>query len=108
LNVFSADKENDPDVLGIIGASASLHVSPIPFLKPIGAVRVGRIAEQFIVMPTQSQMEESDLDLVVASTRDAICMIEGFARELPEDVTADAIMFAWQQCQLVIDAVEEL
>jgi polyribonucleotide nucleotidyltransferase len=85
---ISADRVNDPDVLGIIAASASLHCSTIPFLKPIGAVRVGRVGEQFIVMPVQSQMEESDLDLVVAATRDAICMIEGFARELPEDVTA--------------------
>lgn len=107
-NVFSADKENDPDVLAIIGGSASLHVAPIPFLKPLGAVRVGRVNGQFIVMPTQSQMEESDLDLIVAATRDAVCMIEGFARELPEDVTADAIMFGFNQIQIVIDAIEEL
>ncbi len=106
--VLSADPENDPDVLSITGASAALHCSPIPFLKPIGAVRVGRVGEQFVSMPTHSQLEESDLDLIVAATRDAVCMIEGFARELPEDVTADAIMFAFRECQAVIDAIEEL
>jgi polyribonucleotide nucleotidyltransferase len=105
---IASDKENDPDILGIISASAALHVSPIPFLKPIGAVRVGRINEQFIAMPTATQMEESDLDLVVAATRDAICMIEGFARELPEDIVTAAILFAHQNCVVVIEAIEEL
>ena len=108
VTVHSADRENDPDVLGIIGASAALHVSPIPFLKPIGGVRVGRVGERLVVMPTHSQMEESDLDLIVAATRDAVCMIEGFARELPEDVIIAAVTFAHQQIQIVIDAIEEL
>ena len=107
-NVFSADKENDPDVLGIIGGSAALHIAPIPFLKPLAAVRVGRVDGEFVVMPTLSQMENSDLDLIVAATRDAVCMIEGFARELPEDVAADAVMFGFQQIQTIIDAIEEL
>ncbi len=106
--VLSADKEHDPDILSMIGASAALHISPIPFLKPIGAVRVGRVGEEFVSMPTHEQMETSDLDLVVAATRDAVCMIEGFARELPEDVMAAAIVFAHQQCILVIEAIEEL
>jgi polyribonucleotide nucleotidyltransferase len=106
--VMQVDKENDPDILGIISASAALHISPIPFLKPIGAVRVGRVNEQFVLMPTHSQMEESDLDLVVAGTREAVCMIEGFARELPDDVVAAAIVFAHQSCAIVIDAIEEL
>jgi polyribonucleotide nucleotidyltransferase len=105
---MQADKENDPDILGIIGASAALHVSPIPFLRPVGAVRVGRVGEQFVLMPTYAQMEESDLDLVVAATRDAVCMIEGFARELPEDVMTAAILFAHQGCVQVIEAIEEL
>ena len=69
----------------MIGASAALHVSHIPFLKPTGAVRVGRVDGEFVVMPTHTQMEESDLDLIVAGTRDAVTMIEGFAREMPED-----------------------
>ena len=106
--VLSFDKENDPDVLAIIGASASLHISPIPFTKPIGAVRVGRVDGQFVVLPTHTQMEESDLDLIVAATRDAVCMIEGFARELPEDVVADAVAFAHHQILIIIDAIEEL
>ncbi len=106
--VMASDKENDPDILGIIGASAALHISPIPFTKPIGAVRVGRIGEDFILMPTQTQMEESDLDLVVAATRDAVCMIEGFARELPEEVMGNAIVFAHSHILTVIDAIEEL
>lgn len=107
-NVFSADKENDPDILAMIGGSASLHISPIPLLKPLGAVRVGRVNGVLIAMPTLFQMEESDLDLVVAATRDAVCMIEGFAREMPEEQVTEAIMFAFQQCQIIIDAIEDL
>jgi polyribonucleotide nucleotidyltransferase len=107
-NVFAVDKDNDPDILAIIGASASLHISPIPFQKPLGAVRIGRVNEQLILMPTHAQMEESDLDLIVAATRDAVCMIEGFARELPEDVVARAIEFAHQACVVIIEAIEEL
>jgi polyribonucleotide nucleotidyltransferase len=105
---YSADKENDPDVLGMIGASAALHVSSIPFLKPTGAVRVGRVDGEFVVMPTHQDMENSDLDLVVAGTRDAVAMIEGFARELPEDVMAEAVMFGHQHIVRIIDAIEEL
>jgi polyribonucleotide nucleotidyltransferase len=106
--VLSADKENDPDILGLIGASAALHVSHIPFLKPYGAVRLGRVNGQLVVMPTHSQMEESELDLVVAGTADAVCMIEGFARELPEQEAGDAIIEAHRQCKLVIAGIEEL
>lgn len=106
--VISADRENDPDILGLIGASAALHVSHIPFLKPYGAVRLGRVNGQLIVLPTASQMEESDLDLIVAGTREAVCMIEGFARELPEAEMGDAILEAHRQCGIVIDAIERL
>jgi len=107
-SVLAADTDNDPDVLALIGASASLHISPIPFSKPFGAVRVGRVAEKLILMPTHAQMEESDLDLIVAATRDAICMIEGFARELPEDIVAQAIEFAHQGCVAVIEVIEDM
>src|SRR5271165_3876066 len=106
--VLSADKENDPDVLSLIGSSAALHVSHIPFLKPTGSIRIGRIDNEFIVMPTHSQLEESDLDLVVAGTRDAVTMIEGFAREMSEENMLSAILFAHQQVIKVVDLIEEL
>jgi polyribonucleotide nucleotidyltransferase len=106
--VLSADKDNDPDVLAMIGASASLHVSHIPFTQPIGAIRVGRINGQMVIMPTQAQLEESELDLIVAGTRSAITMIEGFAREMREEEVGDAIMFAHQQVVKVIDLIEQL
>jgi polyribonucleotide nucleotidyltransferase len=106
--VFSADRENDPDVLAMIGASAALHVSDIPFLKPYGAVRLGRINGELIVLPTATEMEESDLDLIVAGTADAVCMIEGFAREIPEPEMGDAILEAHAQCKIAIEAIERL
>lgn len=105
---LSADRENDPDILCLIGSSAALHVSHIPFLKPTAAVRLGRIGNELIVMPTHSQLEESDLDLVVAGTRDAITMIEGFAREMSEENMLQAIMFGQQQIALIVDMIEEL
>ena len=92
-NVLSADKEHDADILSIIGASASLHLSQIPFLKVTGAVRVGLIDGEFVLQPTHSQLEESELDLVMAGTRNAVTMIEGFAREMPEDRMLQALMF---------------
>jgi len=106
--VLSADKENDPDVLAMIGASAALHVSEIPFLKPYGAVRLGRVNGQLVVLPTTTEMEESDLDLIVAGTNEAVCMIEGFAREIPEAEAGDAIIEAHRQCKIAIEAIERL
>jgi polyribonucleotide nucleotidyltransferase len=106
--VLSADRENDPDVLSMIGSSAALHVSHIPFARPTGAVRIGRINNDLIVMPTHSQLEESDLDLVVSGTREAITMIEGFAREMSEENMLQAIMFAHEQIVQVVDLIEEL
>src|SRR5438270_525228 len=107
-SVLSADRDNDPDVLCMIGASAALHVSPIPFLQPTGSIRVGRIGGAWVVMPTHSQLEESDLDLVVSGTRSAVTMIEGFAREMPEDQMLQAILFAQEQIAVVVDMIEEL
>ncbi|HZZ79924.1 MAG TPA: polyribonucleotide nucleotidyltransferase, partial [Gemmataceae bacterium] len=104
---MSFDGENDPDILCMIGSSASLHVSHIPFLQLTGSVRVGRIADKFVIMPTVSQMEESDLDLIVAGTRDNITMIEGFSREMPEDQMAAAIQFGHEHIRRIIGLIEE-
>ena len=106
--VHSADRHNDPDMLALIGASASLHVSELPFQHVIGGVRVGRVDGELIVLPTFEQMENSDLDLIVAATREAVCMIEGFAREMPEDDMANAIDFAHKNIITIIDAIEDL
>jgi polyribonucleotide nucleotidyltransferase len=107
-SVLSADTENDPDVLAMIGASAALHVSHIPFLEVTGAVRVARVNGELIVMPSLQDLEESDLDLIVAGTRKAVTMIEGFAREMSEDDMFQAIEFAQEQIVKVIGAIEQL
>lgn len=106
--VLSFDRENDSDILCMIGASAALHVSHIPFLKVTGSVRIGRVGNELIAMPTLSQMEESDLDLIVSGTRDAITMIEGFSREMSEEAMLEAVLFAHQQIVKVIEGIEEL
>lgn len=94
-NVLACDGENDPDVLSIIGASAALTVAPgVPFQGPLAAVRVGLLQGEFILMPTQAQIADSGLDLIVAGTKSSVLMIEGFGDQLPEDQMVDAIMFA--------------
>jgi DNA polymerase III epsilon subunit family exonuclease len=108
VTVLSTDQENDPDVIGTVAASAALTISEIPFLGPIGAVRVGRIDGEFVVNPTHSQLAESELDLVVSGTRDAIMMVEAGANLLPEDVMAEAILFGHRAIQPLIDLQEEL
>ena len=107
-STLAADRENDSDLLCMIGASAALHVSHIPFRPITGSVRIGRIGNDLVVMPTHSQMEESDLDLVVAGTRDAITMIEGFAREMSEDQMVQAIRFAHEQIAKIVEGIEKL
>ena len=99
ITVLSTDQENDPDILGTVAASAALTISEIPFQGPIGAVRVGRIDGEFVVNPTYTQLAESELDLVVSGTRDAIMMVEAGAKILPEDVMAEAILFAHRALQ---------
>ncbi|MBI2826117.1 MAG: polyribonucleotide nucleotidyltransferase [Planctomycetia bacterium] len=89
--VLASDRQNDADVLAMNGASACLGLSPLPFEGPVAAVRLGRIDGGWVPFPTQDQLEESDLDLIVSGSKDAVLMIEGFARELPEDVMAEAI-----------------
>jgi polyribonucleotide nucleotidyltransferase len=108
VTVLSTDQENDPDVIGTVAASAALTISEIPFLGPIGAVRVGRIDGEFVVNPTHSQLEDSELDLVVSGTRDAIMMVEAGAKLLPEDVMAEAILFGHRAIQPLIGLQEEL
>jgi DNA polymerase III epsilon subunit family exonuclease len=108
ITVLSTDQENDPDILGTIAASAALTISEIPFQGPIAAIRVGRVAGEFVINPTISELEESELDLVVSGTRDAIMMVEAGAKILPEDVMADAILFAHRALQPLIDLQLEL
>ena len=108
LTVLSTDQQNNPDILGTIAASAALSISEIPFQGPIGAVRVGRIGGEFVVNPTYAQLKESDLDLVVSGTRDAIMMVEAGANLLTEDVMAEAILFGHRALQPVIDLQEQL
>jgi DNA polymerase III epsilon subunit family exonuclease len=103
ITVLSTDQENDPDILGTIAASAALTISEIPFQGPIAAIRVGRVAGEFVINPTIPELEQSELDLVVSGTRDAIMMVEAGAKILPEDVMADAILFAHRALQPLID-----
>jgi polyribonucleotide nucleotidyltransferase len=107
-SVLSADRENDPDIPAMVGASAALSISKIPFIGPIGACRLGRIDGAFVVNPTHTQMETSDLNVLVGGRKEAINMLEVGARELPEDVIADAIAKAHETVQQVIEMIEEL
>jgi polyribonucleotide nucleotidyltransferase len=106
--VLSADGENQPDIAAFVGASAALTLSEIPFLGPISAVRVGRVDGQLLANPTPSQLERSDLELVVAGSRGALVMVEGAARELPEPEVLAALEFAHRELSGAIDAQLEL
>ncbi|OGC06415.1 polyribonucleotide nucleotidyltransferase [candidate division WOR-1 bacterium RIFOXYD2_FULL_36_8] len=105
---LSVDQENPPDILGIIGASAALSISEIPFEGPIGAARIGKIGRDLIVNPTMSQMRESDMDIVVAGTKDKILMIEAGAKELPEEEILAAIKKGHDFIKKVVSLQEEL
>jgi len=106
--VLSADGENDPDVLAINAASAALTVSEIPFLNPIGAVRVGYVDNQIVINPTNAQRDLSDLDLVVAGTDSAIVMVEAGAREVDESVVLDAFEAAHAEIRRICDLQRQL
>jgi polyribonucleotide nucleotidyltransferase len=106
--VLSVDQANEPDVLAIVGASAALAVSDIPFLGPIAGVRVGRIAGEFIINPAQVQLAESDIDLVVAGTKDGVVMVEGGAGFVSEEDLLEAIFFAHKAIKPIVEAQEEL
>ncbi len=106
--VLSHDIENDADVVAMVGASAALTLSGIPFFGPIGAAKVGYKDGAYILNPTKDQLETSDLELVVAGTRDAVLMVESEAKELSEEVMLGAVMFGHQAMAPVIDAIIEL
>ncbi len=106
--VLSVDQDNEPDVLAVTGASAALHISPIPFQGPIAAVRIGRINGEFVINPSAAQLEESDMNLVVAGTRDAIVMVEGGALFVPEDDILEALELAHNTLRNLIELQEEL
>ncbi len=106
--VLSADMENDPDVLAVVGASAALTVSQIPVQGPIGCVRIGRVGGRLVVNPTYAQLAESDLDVVVAGSQSAIVMVEGGAQELPEDTMLAALMHGHQVMQAIIALQHDL
>jgi DNA polymerase III epsilon subunit family exonuclease len=108
ITVLSTDQENQTDVLGTFAASCALTISAIPFLGPIGAVRIGRIDGEFVVNPTISDLERSDIDLIVSGTRDAIMMVEAGASIVPEDIMADAILFGHRALQPLIDIQDEM
>ncbi|HUJ61992.1 MAG TPA: polyribonucleotide nucleotidyltransferase [Kofleriaceae bacterium] len=107
-NVVSFDRDNATDVLAMTGASAALHISDLVWDGPLAGVRVGRIDGQFIANPTFAEREKSEMDIVVAASRDAIMMVEGEMHELQEDVVIDALLFAHQAVQPLIDLQERL
>ncbi len=106
--VMSSDSEIDPDIPAIIGASAAMAISGIPFYGPLGAARVGYIDGEYIINPSATQMKETELDLVVAATATAVMMVESEAKELPEDVMLGAVVYGHEQMQAVINMINEL
>ena len=108
VTVISADQENDPDILSMIGASAALSISTVPFQGPIGAIRLDRVDGQFVVNPTYEQREKSDYNLILAGRRDAINMIEVDAKQVSEDVAAAGIESAHKSIVQICDLIDEL
>ncbi|MFL2846997.1 MAG: polyribonucleotide nucleotidyltransferase [Pseudohongiellaceae bacterium] len=107
--VLSGGKEEDPDIPALIGASAALALSGIPFAEPIGAARVGYDPEEgYLINPSYDQLEKSQLDMVVAGTKSAVLMVESEAKELTEDQMLGAVLYAHQEMQVVINAINEL
>ena len=106
--VLSADKENDPDVIAINGAGAALALSDIPFNGPIGAVRVGRVNDQFVINPTYAERHESTLNIMVVGTKDGIVMVESGSKEVSEEVVVDAIDFGHGEIRKIVAAIEDL
>src|SRR5213592_1822357 len=106
--VMSVDPEIDPDIPAMIGASAALALSGIPFNGPVGAARVGYLDGQYVLNPTKTELATSKLDLVVAGTEAAVLMVESEAKELPEEVMLGAVVYGHQQQQAVIELIHQL
>lgn len=106
--VLSVDQDNAPEICGMIGASAALALSDIPWAGPIAGVRIGRVNGSFVINPTVAQLEATDLNVVVAGTKDAILMVEGGAQEVAEDVLLDAIMTAHEEIKHIVSFQEEM
>jgi len=108
ISILSVDGENEADVLGMLGASAALCISDIPFAGPMGAVRVGRVNGEFVINPTYSQLEESDIDLLVSGTDDSIASVEGGAHEISEEELVDALKFGHDSIKELVQFQHEL
>lgn len=106
--VLSADRENDPDVVAMLGASAALQVSDIPFNGPLAGVRIGRINGNLVINPTQSQLLDSDMDIFLSGSRDAIVMVEGGAHVIPEDEILEALFAGHEAIQQLLEMQEEI
>ncbi len=106
--VVSLDAEIDPDIPALLGASAACSISGLPFSGPVGAARVGYINGEYVLNPDRSQLEESDLNLVVAGTSHAVLMVESEAKELPEDVMLGSVVYGHEQMQVAIKTISEL
>jgi len=106
--VISADQSTDPAVLAINGASTALHISRIPFEKPVGAVRVARVNGKLVINPSYEEQQSADINLIVSGTEDAVVMVEGGAKEVPEEEVLDAILFAHEEIKKIVKLQEEL
>ena len=106
--VLSADRENDPDVVAMLGTSLALEVSDIPFNGPLAGVRVGRVEGEWVINPTQSQLRDSDVDVFLSASRDAIVMVEGGARVVPEDEILEALFLGHKAIQPLLDYQDEI
>jgi polyribonucleotide nucleotidyltransferase len=109
VTVISADKQNEPEVLGLIGASVATHISDIPFKEPVGAVRLGRINGQFVINPSPAQLEtQSEMNMLIAGTASSIIMVEGSSKEVPEDIVVEGLFFAHEQIKKIVALQNEL
>ena len=108
VTVLSFDGENDPSVLAMVGASAAVAISDIPFDGPVGSVRVGRVEDEFVINPTYEQLEESDISLIVSGNRDSIMAVEGECHETPEDTVIEALEVAHKAIVKLIELQDEL